>query len=127
MRLWKLLYALDLLLFGDLEDGSSDMSKTKIIAGRAKLMNNGNWRAVWNQLGAPASRVTSTKQEMERSVRRVTGLMEAGELSRAAAAAWGQGTSGSTAEVVKKLESTQPETPPQPDSSGQLGRSSPNV
>ena len=112
MRLWKLLFALDLLLFGDLDDGSSDMSKTKIIAERVKLMNNGNWRAVWNQLGAPASRVTSSKQEMERSVRRVTGLMEAGELSRAAVAAWGQGINGSTAAAVTKLESTQPKIPP---------------
>ena len=116
IRGWKALLSSDALPFTDIK-GSEAQSRRALIADRLYLMEQGLWGALWAQ--ARAGRATerdSSKAtpEAERMAGRVRVLMEAGEVSRAAAAVWNAGGDVTTPQVRRKFLATQPPTRPGP-------------
>ena len=63
------------------------------------------WARAESQTGRPPNDIAST-------VRRVRGLMEVREVSRAAAAVWGRGESRTAQQVITKFATTQPRQGP---------------
>ena len=111
---WRLLFSLDLLLFGDLADDKSARSKSRVVADRMALMEAGQWGSLWNILGIPAERrARSAAEDTALTVRKVKSLLEAQELSRAASAAWGSAGGVDASAVVRTLKTTQPDLPGQ--------------
>ncbi len=53
-RGWKLLFALDLLIFDDLRDKSKELSKRRLISDRMELLEQGQWGWYGAKLGNAA-------------------------------------------------------------------------
>ena len=77
-----------MLLFGDIKEQEGAHSKTQLIAERLHDLEAGRWSSVWAQVGVRPPGEDSPGPELARTVARVTELVEAHELSRAAAAVW---------------------------------------
>ena len=103
---------LDLLIFGDLRDNSKELSKRRLISDRMALREQGQWGMVWGQIGQRRTADKDTRGQEKATAKRVSTLLEAKELSRAAAAVWGSAGGSCLNDVLAKLRSTQPEEPP---------------
>jgi hypothetical protein len=109
-RAWKAFLALDVLLFSGIK-GTEGHSRRAQVADRLLLMEGGHWAALWAGLdGAPPAAARADPEE--HAAARVRGLLEAGEVSRAASAVWGDSGSATATAVVRKFKSTQPAARP---------------
>ncbi len=50
-RGWKLLFAMDLLMFDDLRENAGDRTKSNMITDRMEYMEKGQWGSVWTLVG----------------------------------------------------------------------------
>ena len=90
---WKALFTIDSLLFGEGSDkeGEANKGRTAQVSGRIALIEQGHWGGVSSEIDtSPKTIVEVTKNEAKVLAKRIDELMKAGELSRAAAAVWGE-------------------------------------
>ena len=74
------------------------------------MMETGQWGAVWALVETKA-RDKDQRDAQAATMRRVEGLLEAGKISRAAAAVWDTTGLASAEEVMAKLEQVQKQGP----------------
>ena len=105
---WKALLASDCLLFSDVHSPDG-LSRRKLVADRLVTAEEGNWGALWSHCEQEPSHYSSqTTSDSEQTAKTVAKLMEASEVSRAAAAVWGGGPRSCARAVEQKLLETQP-------------------
>ena len=91
-RGWKALLSCDAFLFHDVK-GKDGASRRGVIADRIKLLEQGHWGVLWTHVDScPVYRASEEKSEIIQCVGKVTKLMEANEISKAASAVWGAGS-----------------------------------
>ena len=108
-RLWKVFLALGGLLFAEGVTPSASARRENLTE-RLKWIQEGQWGVVWNAMAEQCRSGTTVRAREDKigdRVRRVTELVQAGELSRAAAAVWPQGDMADAAAVVDKFKRTQ--------------------
>ena len=113
-RLWKVFLALDGLLFAEGATPTADTRRERLTE-RLKWIQDGQWDVAWNTMEAQcrtSPTVRAREDKIGDRVRRVTELVQAGELSRAAAAVWPQGDMADAQAVVTKFTRTQTPDPP---------------
>lgn len=86
-KAWKVLFALDLLLFGDLKDTKKAVNKRRTVAPCMELMEGGSWACVWSQVGGRRAGGSDAKDDAQAVAERAQQPLEAHEMSLAAAAA----------------------------------------
>lgn len=79
---WKVFVVMDLLLFGDLEDTTKEVSKRRTVAARMELLESGNRAGVWSQVGGRRAGDVDAKEEAQDPAERVQQLLEADQMSR---------------------------------------------
>ena len=65
-RGWKLLFAMDLLMFGDLRENAGDRTKSNMITDRMEYMEKGQWGSVWTLVGYRRQSDTDQRRGMRR-------------------------------------------------------------
>ena len=99
---WKALIASDALLFFDVK-GTEVLSRKGLVAERIKTLENGHWGVLWAHVeSAILTTGDADTTEDLKCAGRVKKLMEANELSKAAAAIWGAGDRVPIDDVKKK-------------------------
>eukprot|EP00974_Lingulodinium_polyedra_P072941 7059127-Lingulodinium_polyedra.AAC.1 len=83
--MWKLLFALDGLLFAE-SSASVEGSKRQALSERLAWIDEGQWGALWATADAHGTKKKDTRDKNVAAAARVEELIKVGELSRAAAA-----------------------------------------
>ncbi len=108
-RLWKVFLALDGLIFS--EGGHSlAITRRDRIQERLGWIFAGQWDVAWMSMEEQVHQgplIRGREDKIGDRVRRVSALVQAGELSRAAAAVWSHGDMADAAAVVTKFQRTQ--------------------
>ena len=106
-RLWKVLLASDAFLFcpgGDSEGATRSAQLSRRLADAEE----GNWGSLWATACEEGGGRARGSNDKERTVARVSGLLQAGEVSRAAAAVWGGASTVSATAVEETFRGSQP-------------------
>ncbi len=108
-RLWKVFLALDGLLFS--EGGQSlAVTRRERIQERLGWILTGQWDVAWMSMEEQvrtAPLIRGREDKIGDRIRRVSELVQAGELTRAAAAVWSHGDMADATAVVNKFQRTQ--------------------
>jgi len=114
-RLWKVFLASDAFLFCPAND-SEGSTRSSQLSTRLADAEKGNWGSLWATACEENRGGEARTNDKERTVARVSALLQAGEVSRAASAVWGGAQSVSATQVEQTFRATQPRRgPPLPD------------
>ena len=101
------LLAVDVLLFFDVK-GTESQSRKCLVAERIRMLEQGHWGVLWAHAESQHwEEGDKNKPELASCAGKVQNLMEAGEVSKAAAAAWGAGAGVAAADLERKFNTTQ--------------------